>query len=801
MPADNDMIPLLYELNRKLRSAESSDELLGHLAKALGNSFGCDTTSIWLLNRPQEIVTCVSATGPGKEKLQEMVVRLGEGVIGGLVQNQRELWLSSDDDPEGLIPKFGREFGQKINFLAFVPLRGREELFGAILLSHRTRFRDDQRTRNMNFLKRLAVDSALAAEDIYNRETLAKRTRDLRTLSEVGTELNASLDLDRVLTSVVLNIMGHFIVEQVAILLLDDKQERLVVVESRGLPEEISSLDFSCEGELAQVLMGTQQPIFCQELEEDVVSLEERERLEELGAFVLLPVLHQDEFVGFITVGHKATGEAYDESEVEFLSTIAKQAGIALKNAMLFEAERKANELSLLLEISKEITSTLDIDRVMHAFVNLSSQIIDYDRASVALLRGEDLVLSAVSGQEKVDRKATDMVALEGLLSWVTGGNRSIYVTSLEGQIQAENEETKDRLKEYFKTSQMKSFLAVPLVDEEGALGALSMESQSPSFLTESSLEVIEILSSQLTVAIRNAELYQKIPLAKVIRPIVAKKRAFFKIPRRKMGAVITGAVIIIAFLLLWRSELKVTCPMEIWPQRTYTVGAEVDGIVREILVREGDQVRAGQPLARLHNDHITARLNQVKVWLTTSRGNARNLFAANRIDQYQMEQNEIRKLQAELEMLETQQDKTEMVSPISGTVLTPLLEERVGEYLEKGDFFCEVAGLDSMRAEINFPAADIHLAGENQRIKLLISAFPEKTFWGTVERVSSRGNSGQENNAFLIRGSIENTERLLKPGMTGHARIYCGKRSLAYVVFRKPGRFLRQLAWRLFGL
>lgn len=801
MQGNKEIIPLLYELGKTLGSATSVDELVQFLTDALVKSLGCDNSSVWLLSRPQGTVTCGSATAPSKKELEGMEARLGEGLIGELMQDQRELWLADDDDPEKIIPRFSREFREKTRFMAFVPLRGREELLGAILLSHRSRFREDKRMRNMTFLKRLAVDAASAMEDAHNREQLAKRIRDLSTLSEVGTELNTSLELDKVLRSVVLNIMGHFIVEKVAILLLDDTRERLGPVESRGLPDEISNLDFSCEGELAQILMGTQRPVFCYELEDDAVSLEEREKLEELNAFVLLPVLCQDEFLGLITVGQKVTGEAYDESDVEFLSTIAKQTGIAAKNCMLFEAERKAAELSLLLEISKEITSTLDIDRVLHAFVNLSSQVINYDRAAVALLRGENLALSALSGQEKVDRKAQEVSALEELLSWMSGQGQSIYVTSLEGQIQAQNQETKDRLKEYFEKSQMKSFLAVPLVDEEGALGVLSMESESQSFLTESNLEVIEILSNQLTVAIRNAELYGKIPLAKVIHPIVEKKRAFFKIPRRKLGTIIAGATIILALLLLWRSELKITCPMEIWPQRTYTIAAEVEGILQEVLVRDGHVVQTGQQLAKLHNDHISSRLNQVKVWLATSRGNARNLFAANRISQYQTEQDEIKKLEAELTFLETQVQKTEMASPISGTILTPLLEEKVGEYLEKGDFFCEVALLDSMRAEIRFPAADIHLAEENQEIKLLLSAFPEKTFWGTVEKVSSSAGFGQDKNTFLVKGRIDNADGLLKPGMTGHARVYCGKRSLAYVVFRKPGRLVRELAWRLFGL
>jgi len=792
---------LLYEASKRFRSVDSIPELLTCLMEILRKFLGTDLTSIWLLNKPQKVLTCVSAEGSGKEKLRKRKVKLGEGLLGKLVQSQRELWITDDDDPENLLSKFSREWGIKISFLGCAPLHAREELVGATFISHCTPYREDKPTKNMNFFRKLASSAALALEDLYNRERLAKRIRDLTTLSEVGVELTASLDLGKVLKTVVNNIMGHFIVEEVAILLLDEKKNHLVPAEYHGLPESVLDLDFHSEGELAKALNQVKAPILSYELDDLSLSLEEEKRLEGLKASVLLPIFVQEELLGLITLGEKLTHEPYDESEIEFLSTIANQAGIAIKNATLFQAEKKAKELSLLLEISKEITATLDLDRVLSAFVNLASQVIEYDRAAVGLIQKDSLRIIAISGQEKVKRKTPDISLLEKLLFWVSEGKRSIYVSSLGGEIQAENEETKERVKDYFDISQMKSFLVIPLMDEEGVLGAAVMESQAPSFLTESNLEVVEILSNQLTVAVRNVQLYQQIPLARLIHPIAAKKRTLFRIPRRKLSTIVAGAVLILIFLIFWRSELKITCPLEIWPQRTYTVTAEVGGIIQEVLVGEGEVVQLDQPLATLYNEHINSRLNEVEVWLKTSQGNARSLFAANRTSQYQMEKNQISKLEAELSLLKTLSEKTKIVSPISGTILTPRLKERIGEYLEKGDFFCQVADLNKMQTEIQFPSKDIHLAKENQKIKLLVSAFPEKTFWGTAEKVSPTANYLENRKTFLVMGKIENTDGLLRPGMTGHAKVYCGKRSLAYTIFRKPARLFRELAWRVLGL
>jgi len=56
----------------------------------------------------------------------------------------------------------------------------------------------------------------------------------------------------------------------------------------------------------------------------------------------------------------------------------------------------------------------------------------------------------------------------------------------------------------------MRAFQAVPLADEEGRVGVLSFESSDPNFLTVAHLEIIKVLTSQATVALRNASLYKE---------------------------------------------------------------------------------------------------------------------------------------------------------------------------------------------------------------------------------------------------------------------------------------------------
>ena len=85
--------------------------------------------------------------------------------------------------------------------------------------------------------------------------------------------------------------------------------------------------------------------------------------------------------VGAIQVVNKRTGTGvFDERDRELLEGLAAAAASSLRNAQLHGAERRARDLAVLLEISREITATLDLDRVLHSVVNLASRALPFDR-------------------------------------------------------------------------------------------------------------------------------------------------------------------------------------------------------------------------------------------------------------------------------------------------------------------------------------------------------------------------------------------------------------------------------------
>src|SRR5439155_1618091 len=123
------------------------------------------------------------------------------------------------------------------------------------------------------------------------------------------------------------------------------------------------------------------------------------------GATVTLmaaPILDQGAEVGVVEVINKLDGTAFEEDDLFALTTMCATAAGALQNASLLQAERKVEILETLVKVSQEITSTLNLDRVLQAVVNGPQAVIPYERAAIALEQRGRTQLKAVSGVEQI---------------------------------------------------------------------------------------------------------------------------------------------------------------------------------------------------------------------------------------------------------------------------------------------------------------------------------------------------------------------------------------------------------------
>ena len=130
-----------------------------------------------------------------------------------------------------------------------------------------------------------------------------------------------------------------------------------------------------------------------------------RQAPEKRGAKSLIAAAIMDKgaLVGVVEAVNKLDGTPFDEDDLFTLSSLTETASTALHNARLLMAERKVEILETLNTVSHEITSTLNLERMLQTIVNAPQAVIPYERAAIVLEHNGRFKLSAVTGLTEVN--------------------------------------------------------------------------------------------------------------------------------------------------------------------------------------------------------------------------------------------------------------------------------------------------------------------------------------------------------------------------------------------------------------
>ncbi len=191
-------------------------------------------------------------------------------------------------------------------------------------------------------------------------------------------------------------------------------------------------------------------------------------------------------------------------------------------------------------------------------------------------------------------------------------------------------------------------------------------------------------------------------------------------------------------------------------------------------------------------------------------------LVAGTRQEEIDAAEAEIARLRAQRDYQAEQLRLVNVVTPIAGVITTPTRQLRgmIGQQVNKGDLIAEVHELKTITAEIAISEKEIGDVHVGQTVFVKARAYPEQTFAGTVTSIATAvtGNSRapivngasatttpntpEGDRMILVTTQLDNTSYLLKPEMTGKAKIYCGGRSIFDLITRRLARTVRVEFW-----
>ena len=756
--------------------------------------------SVYTLGSVDERAVWVPRATVGEAKLHNEEIPAESGLLGMIFAeseaiNRKAAEIKREDYPHIDIRK-------SLLSLTYLPLIHNENLIGALEI---LAFEEEISAEAVEALVPAAevAAAAIATAGVYEEErhgTMTSITR-LTQLYDLEKVFSSTLEMDELLPLIGTKLSEILECQTVNIwLMLPDESVELMHQAGEDATSFKGQKLQANEG-VAGTISDNGEPVCISDPGDERLVLRNMDA-GDAGVFsvVAAPILDKSALVGVVEAVNKLDGTPFDDDDLFTLSNLAETASTALHNASLLLAERKVEVLETLNKVSHEITSTLNLERMLQTIVNAPQAVIPYERAAIVLEHGGRFKLSAVTGLTQVQADHPNIAPLNGILQWASLSEEVIHVRQHGEEIDAEREETKAKFRKYFEESGMRGFYARPLNDDTGRVGMLSMESQDPDFLGPTHLEIVEVLAGQATVALRNAQMYKEVPFISVLEPVLVRKRKFMAMQKRKRTAILTLAGIGLLFLVACPLPMRVDGDAVVAPGKRALVQPEVEGVIGKVFVREGEHVERGQVLAEMEGWSFRSALAAAQSKYETAMLEMNRSLATNEGTEAGVRQVQAAYWKAEVERARELLEKAQLRSPIDGVVATPHVEEFAGRKLEKGDSFAEIVDTSEAIVDIAVDDEDAGLLKRGQGAVIKLNSYPTRTFRGEVVVVSPRAEILHEVPVFYSRVGVGNADGALRAGMEGRGKVRIGWYPSGYVFFRRPFLWVYSKVWYYLG-
>ena len=188
--------------------------------------------------------------------------------------------------------------------------------------------------------------------------------------------------------------------------------------------------------------------------------------------------------------------------------------------------------------------------------------------------------------------------------------------------------------------------------------------------------------------------------------------------------------------------------------QAERTLTAQAAGTVTSINVQEGSDVAKDDIILGLSGDDLTESIQSAS--------------------------ESLRSAEISMQNLQDTMNNYTITAPISGTIIEK--DAKVGDAVKTGDTLCIVYDLSYLEMSINVDELQISSISVGQQVQITADAVPDKTYVGTVTRVSMKGKSDGGTTTYPVTIRIDDTDGL-RPGMNANAEIVVAEANNALVV------------------
>lgn len=490
----------LYEVTNDLVAQRDLHSLLELLVERATTLLNAPSGAIFLYDEIQNNLEIVLTKGiqlPVGTRLE-----MGEGMAGRVAQARQPMILDNYSKWDFRSPKYeGLEMTASIQ----APMLYGEKLIGVLDVTE-LKTTDHQFTEaEMHLLMLFANQAAIAVENARLFEAEERRRQEAAAIAEVGKDISASLQLDIVLERIASHAKDLLGVETSAVYLVEPGTQALRAIAALGPDAEAikrTPLNFG-EGILGSIAIRKTGEIVNDSITDargiKVSGTEDIPYDHLMGA----PVLSKDQLTGLIAVWRVGKGQEFNLTDLDFLTSLAQQAAIAIENARLFEAtRRRLAELEIMQTIASALRVVQTPQEVFPIILTQLTNLLDMDCALVDLIDPSGKEIVSVSAQGVWAPVAGLRTSAEvGISSHVISTGQP-YITS---DVVADGWIARPDL-----VFGVRAVACIPIVALQHPIGTLWVGRQGETSITREEVNLLTALGEMVGNTIQRMNLYEQ---------------------------------------------------------------------------------------------------------------------------------------------------------------------------------------------------------------------------------------------------------------------------------------------------
>ncbi len=400
----------------------------------------------------------------------------------------------------------------------FVPMNGAQRLAGWLALGPRQSgeaYTEAERA----FLENISDQAALAVERAQVAAKMENRAHEMTVLARLAQGINVTLSFDDILELIYAQSCQIIAMDDFHLMLVDaegdsltpafyvEDDERLSERERQSLP-----LRALLEGDVIR----NRKPLVVEDYARECQKRGLQPLRGEVSAWMCVPLNAGAETIGALVAGSRNPAVTYAPEQANLFQSVADQAaGAIVKTRLLHEAERRALQLASLNDVTRQLTSTLELEPLLKTILNSAVEILNCEAGSLLLVdeQTDEIVFRVAVGPVGADLTGMRMPAGSGLAGKAVRTQQPVMVNNVQES------------PEWFqKPDQQTGFLTrtvlvTPLLFKDRVTGVIEVINRKDGRpFGKDDQALLAAFASQAAIAMENARLYTMTDAALAVR-------------------------------------------------------------------------------------------------------------------------------------------------------------------------------------------------------------------------------------------------------------------------------------------